>query len=159
MKMPVLLILTCFFASMAVAIATPTSPVFQIRLAQVTPMVDSERMTYVSRYQYNTYTNVLYVQKIVLLDQTAIKSARVRMDSFGQPIIDINFTDAGAKRFAEVTQQNVHKRLAIVIDGQLCEAAIIAEPILGGRVSIAGSFSKQEAADLVQKINAALTAD
>jgi len=156
MKKSILPILTYLFASTAIAIAASTPPVFQMRLVLDTAASDSEPMTYVAHYQNHTHTNLLYVQKAILLDETALKSAKLGTAGLGWPVIEITFTDAGAKRFAEVTRQNIHKRLAIVIDGQLCEAPIIQTEISGGKAQISGSFSKKEAKDLAKKISDAL---
>jgi preprotein translocase subunit SecD len=152
MKKIVKLMAVCLVASAAVGAELPTMPVFQMRLVLDTPDGDSEQMTLITKNEHDSYTNVLNVQKTVLLDQTALKSATSHADALGQPVIEINFTENGGKRIAEVTRQNVGKRLAIVIDGKLCSAPNIHEPISGGTVQISGSFSKQEANDLVRKI-------
>ena len=154
---PVAVMVVYLVASAAVAADSSTTPVFQMRLVLDTPSGDSEQMTYVTHNEVNTYTNVLNIQKTVLLDQTALKSARSSTNALGQQVIAITFTDTGAKRFAEVTRQNIHKRLAIIIDGQLREAPVINMEISGGKAEISGRFSKQEAKDLAKKISDALT--
>lgn len=95
------------------------------------------------------------VQKAVLFDQTALKSAKVRTDK-GYPLIVITFTDDGRKRFAEVTRQNIGKRLAIIIQGQLYCAPRIRAEIPGGKAEISGKFSEQEAKNLAAKITEAM---
>jgi preprotein translocase subunit SecD len=157
MKKLIQSIAVCIIASLAVAADSSAAPVFQMRLVLDTPSGDSEPMTLITKNKNNTYTNVLNVQKTVLLDHTALKSAKPGADALGQPVIEIAFTDAGANRFAQVTRQNIHKRLAIIIDGQICEAPMIAMEVTGGTAQISGSFSKQEAKDLAGKINGALT--
>ena len=133
-----------------------TRPVFQMRLALDNPSADSEQMTLITKSQDDTFTNVLNVQKTVLLDQTALQSAKSSTDASGQAVIEIKFTRDGAKRFAEVTRENIHKRLAIIIDGQLYEAPVIQTEILGGEGQLSGSFSKEEARELAAKINESL---
>jgi SecD/SecF fusion protein len=96
---------------------------------------------------------MLHVQHLVLLDQSALKSATVTTNQpDGSPRIAIAFTDDGKKRFAEVTRQNVGRRLAIVIDGQLYCAPKIMTEIPGGTAEITGGFSQQEAKELAAKI-------
>ena len=130
--------------------------VFQMRLADDKPSADSEPMSSITRNRFNgnTYTNILYVQKTVLLDQSALKSAKAAVDNFGQPEIYINFTKSGGEKFAEITQQNIKKRLAIIINGKLCEAPMIMTPISNGAAQINGVFTKQEAKDIARQINA-----
>ncbi len=148
------LILVCLLASAAIAADTSTLHVFQMRLVVDTPSGDSEPMTLVTKIgKNNANTNVLNVQKAVLLDQTTLASVKVDTDRFGQPQIAITFTKDGENRFAEVTRQSVGKRLAIIIDGQLCSAPVINMPISGGKATISGSFSQQEAKDLAKRIS------
>jgi preprotein translocase subunit SecD len=54
----------------------------------------------------------------------------------------------GARLFAELTRANVGQQLAILVDGEVYSAPVIAAPITGGRVSISGQFTHEEASDL-----------
>jgi preprotein translocase subunit SecD len=72
------------------------------------------------------------------------------------PRIRIIFTDEGAKRLSEVTRQNIGKRLAIIIEGQIYSAPKIQPAITSGTAEIAGSFNAQEARDFVASINKTL---
>ena len=133
MKKLIAFIAVCFISAAAAAAGSSAPPVFQMRLVLDAPSGDSEVMMLVIKIKNSPHTNALNVQKTVLLDQTALKSATAATDALGQPVIEITFTDAGAKRFAEVTRQNIHKRLAIIIDGQLCEAPMIQMEIWAAR--------------------------
>ena len=66
----------------------------------------------------------------------------------GQPIVNFRFNSSGARKFAEVTQQNVGKRFAIVLDNKVISAPVINEPIPGGAGQISGNFTVQSANDL-----------
>jgi preprotein translocase subunit SecD len=57
------------------------------------------------------------------------------------PVVTIRFDSGGSATFARVTAQNVGKRFAMVLDGQVLSAPSINEPILGGSAQISGSFS------------------
>jgi len=132
--------------------------VFQFRLVLDAPSTKADPMTIVRPGADAATAKTLYVQKKVLLDQTDLKSASVITNQpAGKPRIQITFTDAGAKRFAKVTRQNIGKRLAIIIDGQLYSAPTIRSEIRGGLVEMTGNFSEQEANDLAAKINQSLT--
>ncbi len=65
-----------------------------------------------------------------------------------QPIVSFQFNADGARRFAEITQANVGRPFAIVLDNQVISAPVIREPILGGSGEISGNFTVQQANDL-----------
>jgi hypothetical protein len=95
----------------------------------------------------------LFVRKEPLLDVSALFSAKVETDQFtGRPVINLEFTAEGQARFAEVTRQHVGRQLAIVVNGQVLSAPVIAEPITGGKAQITGNFSREEAERLAQLI-------
>lgn len=79
-----------------------------------------------------------------------LETADVRFDesSFGQPIVSMKLKGDGIKKFADVTQNNVGRRLAIVLDGRVYSAPRINEPIPNGEAVISGRFTPDEAKDL-----------
>jgi preprotein translocase subunit SecD len=154
MKTFIAFIAGCFVTAAAMAADIAAAPMFQMRLVAETPSATSEQMVQISKSNDHTVNETLNVEKAVLVDQTALKSASVSKDSLGRPIVDITFTKKGAEQFARVTQENLHKRLAIIIDGHLTSAPTIQSPITGGKAQISGNFSKEEANDLANRINA-----
>jgi preprotein translocase subunit SecD len=152
----------CLIAVAAVAADLSTSQVFQMRLVLDKPSSDSEQMTLVQKWHdiYNKEIEkkeVLFVQKTALLNQTDLKSAEVSTNSpTFAPRIRIIFTDEGAKRLSDVTRQNIGKRLAIIIEGQIYSAPKIQTAITSGTAEIAGSFNAQEAREFVASINKTL---
>lgn len=62
-----------------------------------------------------------------------------------RPVVNIRFDAQGANTFARVTQQNVGKRFAMVLDGKVLSAPSINEPILGGQAQISGNFTTESA--------------
>jgi len=136
----------------------PAPSVFQFRLVLDAPSAKADPMTVVQPAVDAKAAETLYVQKKVLLDQTDLKSASVITNQpAGKLRIDITFTDAGAKRFAKVTHQNIGKRLAIIIDGRLYSAPTIKSEIRDGKAEVSGNFSEAEANDLAAKINQSVT--
>ncbi|HOX01396.1 MAG TPA: hypothetical protein P5555_02700 [Candidatus Paceibacterota bacterium] len=129
---------------------------FQMRLVADAPSSNTTEMAIVHTTGSMTHREIVQVENAVLFDQTALKSAQVQHDPNGQPQIGIQFTESGRKRFAQVTRENIGKRLAIVIDGQVYSAPRIMTEISGGKGLISGSFSQKEAADLAAKINGSL---
>ncbi len=90
-----------------------------------------------------------------LLKKRAIISGEDLVDaqpSFDQrtnePIVTFRFNSSGARRFGEVTSENVGRPFAIVLDGKVISAPVIQEPILGGTGQISGDFSVEEANNL-----------
>jgi SecD/SecF fusion protein len=77
-----------------------------------------------------------------------VKSAFVARGNLGEPMIEFNLTDEGAKKFAEVTRDNVGRRMAIVLDGKLYSAPTIQSPIETGSGQITGHFTPDEAQQL-----------
>jgi preprotein translocase subunit SecD len=61
-----------------------------------------------------------------------VKNAMAVRGNLGEPQIDFTLTDEGAKRFGEVTRDNIGHRLAIVLDGELYSAPNIQSPIETG---------------------------
>jgi preprotein translocase subunit SecD len=90
----------------------------------------------------------IVLKKNVLLSGEHITDAQVAFDQFNQPYVALSFDRQGARIFERVTGENVHKRLAIVLDGKVYSAPTIQEKISGGRASITGQFSMEEAHDL-----------
>jgi len=90
------------------------------------------------------------VQKKTLLTGAELNRAEVAADpnAPGNWQVAIEFNAVGARIFGEVTEQNVGRHLAIVLDGNLYSAPRINERIPGGRAVITGQFTVDEARDL-----------
>src|SRR5262245_60965501 len=90
------------------------------------------------------------VQKRSLLTGAELTRAEVQADpnSMGNWQVAIEFTATGARIFGEVTEQNVGKRLAIILDGTIYSAPRVNERIPGGRAVITGQFTVEDARDL-----------
>ncbi|MBN1262857.1 MAG: protein translocase subunit SecD [Candidatus Pacebacteria bacterium] len=56
----------------------------------------------------------------------------------GAPMITLTFTEEGKDLFGEITENNVGRRLAILLDQLILMAPVINEPITGGNASITG---------------------
>jgi preprotein translocase subunit SecD len=66
----------------------------------------------------------------------------------GEPIVSFRFNTSGARRFGTVTQENVGRPFAIVLDNEVISAPVIREPILGGTGQISGNFTVESANNL-----------
>ena len=65
-----------------------------------------------------------------------------------EPTVSFTLDRLGAQKFGRATTDNVGKRLAIVLDGEIVSAPSINEAITSGNGMISGNFSFQEATDL-----------
>ena len=66
----------------------------------------------------------------------------------GQPNIRFEMNSEGARIFGDVTEQNIGRQLAIVLDGALYSAPVIRSAILGGSGVIEGDFTIAQAQEL-----------
>jgi preprotein translocase subunit SecD len=75
----------------------------------------------------------------------------------GEPNVALQFNSEGSDLFAKITRENVNKRLAIFLDGDIKSMPVIREEITGGKASISGGFmgsaGLKEAKDLVSNLN------
>jgi SecD/SecF fusion protein len=91
----------------------------------------------------------LLLESRVMMTGEMVKDARSgRGGTFNEPIVHLKLTSRGGRIFGEITEKNVHKRFAIILDGVVRSAPVIQERILGGSAQISGSFTPEEAADL-----------
>ena len=93
-------------------------------------------------------TGFIAVKRRVMVSGEQLTDARQGYDQDGRAVVDITFNSSGARRFGRVTQENVNKPFAIILDDKVLSAPNINEPILGGRAQISGSFTVQTANDL-----------
>jgi len=92
----------------------------------------------------------ILVEKQAVLTGDALTNAAVRFDQsqFNEPIVSLQFNSEGAKKFAEITANNIGKRLAIILDGKVQSAPRIREAIPNGEAVITGHFTVEQAQDL-----------
>ena len=95
------------------------------------------------------------LKKRTLLTGANLTDARVQIDSqYNEPYVSIDFDRKGGRIFAKITEENVKKRLAIVLDNRVYSAPVIQEKISGGRARITGNFTTEEANDLAIALRA-----
>ncbi|MBI2334402.1 protein translocase subunit SecD [Candidatus Daviesbacteria bacterium] len=86
-----------------------------------------------------------------------LKKAQVTFGGSGKqagPQVSIEFNEAGAQKFAEITRANVGKPLAIFLDDLPISAPVVQQEIIGGNAVITGQFSTEEAKNLAIQLNA-----
>jgi preprotein translocase subunit SecD len=87
------------------------------------------------------------VQRRAIITGDRITDAVQNYDD-GEPAVNVKFDSAGSHSFARVTQANVGKPFAIILDNVVLSAPNIREAILGGSASISGSFTVETANQL-----------
>jgi preprotein translocase subunit SecD len=86
------------------------------------------------------------VQRRAIITGDQLTDARQEFDQTdNQPVVAITFDGNGGRRFARVTQDNVGKPFAIILDNSVISAPNIETAILGGQARISGSFTTESA--------------
>lgn len=84
-----------------------------------------------------------------VLTGTDLKDAQASTNpQTGQNVVNLEFSDEGAQKFADLTMKNVGRTIAILLDGEVLTAPNVREPILGGRAEITGQKTLEEAQNL-----------
>nr|WP_137676060.1 protein translocase subunit SecD [Parerythrobacter lutipelagi] len=60
-------------------------------------------------------------------------------------VVNITFDAQGGARFAKLSSENVNRRFAIILDGEVISAPSFNEPIYGGQAQISGNFTVDSA--------------
>ncbi len=89
-----------------------------------------------------------------LLTGGALKKADVSYDNLGRPQIQFEMNQEGAVKFAEITRNNIGKKLAITLDGKVQTAPTINSEIPSGNGVITGNYTVEEAKATATLLNA-----
>ncbi len=96
-----------------------------------------------------TTKNPFLIKKGTPLTGADLADARVSIDSrYNEPYVSLEFNRKGAAIFERITENNLKKRLAIVLDNNVYSAPVIQDRISGGSAQITGNFTDKEAHDL-----------
>jgi preprotein translocase subunit SecD len=90
-------------------------------------------------------SGAMAVKRRVMVSGDQLVDAKQAYDQDNQPVVTIRFNTSGARRFGRVTQENVGKPFAIILDDKILSAPNINEPILGGSAQISGNFTVESA--------------
>jgi preprotein translocase subunit SecD len=93
-------------------------------------------------------STIYYVlRRVAPITGRDLRSARQSLDQNNQPAVSFTLSNDGARRFGALTETNIGRNLAIVLDNKVFSA-----PRIDGRITdngqIFGSFTTQEAQDL-----------
>ncbi len=102
----------------------------------------------------------LYAIKVTQRDERAplegdvVTNAYLDNDPMGNPGVGLSMNSDGAKTWKLITKENVGKCIAIVLDNLVYSAPNVQGEIGGGRTSITGKFTVEEATDLANVLKA-----
>jgi preprotein translocase subunit SecD len=88
------------------------------------------------------------VQRRAIISGDMLTDAQQSYDQNNVPEVTSRFNTEGGKRFARVTQENVGKPFAMILDNKVISAPNIQTPILGGSAVINGNFTVDSANQL-----------
>ena len=97
---------------------------------------------------------------LIVVERTRITGACLKSSSeglhpeAGYPIVNFSFNIQCAKLFGKLTSENIGKRFAVVLDGEIITAPRINSAITGGSGFIEGSFTNESARELALLLNA-----
>ncbi|MDR1997592.1 MAG: protein translocase subunit SecD [Candidatus Margulisbacteria bacterium] len=107
---------------------------------------------------YNAKGELINESQIILrktvLTGADLKTVVPGTDEYGRPVVSLEFTSEGARKFYTATLRSVGRPLAILLDGRIISAPNVNEAISGGRAQISGTFTVQEMHDLVVQLKA-----
>ena len=81
-----------------------------------------------------------------------LRVLRVGKGASNDAILMMRFSDEGTALLARVTEANIGKRLAFVVQGRVVSAPVLRERIDRGEAIIEGGFTEEEATRLAKAI-------
>lgn len=98
--------------------------------------------------QYDQLKNLQLAAKPAASFKEILEVKKVK-DALDRNILDIILTKEGAKKFRILTQNNINKPVAIVINKMLISAPRIMDEISNGRIQISGNFTEEEVDEML----------
>lgn len=83
-----------------------------------------------------------------------VTDARETLDESARPAISMSMNTVGAKKWKNLTAQNIGRQVAIVLDNYVYTAPTVQGEIANGSSSISGNFTQEEASDLANILKA-----
>ena len=77
-----------------------------------------------------------------------VTEAKADFNQMGQPVVSMAMNTEGARRWANLTKQNVGRGIAIVLDGYVYSAPRVNGEIPNGHSEISGNFTVEDTQDL-----------
>jgi|GEM_PF-2477314 len=119
----------------------------EFRLAESEPAAETVEMP------VGETAETIHVQKTAALKNGDIESAKESPSSLDKTFyeVQIAFTPAGAKKMKALSEANIGKRLAVLVDGKVLSAPTLRDKI-SSRAVITGRLSAEEARRIARGI-------
>ncbi len=87
------------------------------------------------------------------LEGDVITNSKDDFDQMGHPSVSMQMNSEGARRWSQITKQNIGRGVAIVLDDAVYSAPRILTQIDGGNSQITGNFTIEDTKDLANTLN------
>jgi len=99
----------------------------------------------------NNESRFYLVSKYADVTGRMLKDARGQTNEVGAPVIGFTFNTEGARKFAQLTRENIGRSLAIIIDNEVILAANISTEIRDSGI-ITGQYTMQQASAMARML-------
>ena len=90
----------------------------------------------------------IVVKRRTEISGKSVANAFRSVDQLGRAVVIIEFNPEGRKKFGNLTEQNIGRRLAVILDGEVYSAPVIRSAIYGSCEISGGNMSSVEAEEL-----------
>jgi SecD/SecF fusion protein len=90
----------------------------------------------------------IVVKRRTEISGKSVANAFRSVDQLGRAVVIIEFNPDGRKKFGNLTEQNIGRRLAVILDGEVYSAPVIRSAIYGSCEISGGNMSSVEAEEL-----------
>ena len=87
------------------------------------------------------------------IEGEVVTESKESFDEFGRPCVTMKMNTEGSRKWAALTEANVHHCVAVVLDDLVYSAPNVQNKISGGSTQITGSFTTQETKDLANVLS------
>jgi preprotein translocase subunit SecD len=104
---------------------------------------------------YNVQKNALKDLKLspnIGISVKEISTIKKRKNEIDLYVINIVMTQAGAKKFKNLTKKNITRPIAIVLNRKLISAPLVMNEIPDGKVEISGNFTEEEIDEIINAV-------
>jgi hypothetical protein len=135
-------------------LTAPPPTILQFRLLDAAPVKTGQALKDASTGQ------PVYVMPDVLLSGLDVESAVTEQSDEGHWNVRFSLTPDGTRRFAQITKENLGRRLAIIFDGKVVAAPSIQSTIAGGTgiIALGGKNAREEAQRIADSIGRSIGA-